>query len=174
MGRRRTERIGMIRGQKSYARSIGPKMNMKRSFKPHPQFEERKRSAITLIKYVLTAKQPEVLPTHRQELLTILLWKLTLAPCRNKYATRYQSKGAMDGGSKLRHDHVYQRKKMIAALEKAGSDEVDNILKRAIACTVTVEEHDRLSKFKGYDGWDRYQKAGIEVIDTQILSWRRP
>lgn len=85
---------------------------------PHPKSEERKRSAITLIKYVLAAKQAEVLATNRQELLTILLWKLTLAPCRNKYATRYQSKGAMDGGSKLRHDHVYQRKKMIAALEK--------------------------------------------------------
>ena len=56
---------------------------------------------------------------------------------------------------------------MIAALEKAAPHEVDDILKDAIGCTVTVEEHTRLSKFDEEYGWERYRKAGISVIDTQ-------
>jgi hypothetical protein len=56
---------------------------------------------------------------------------------------------------------------MIAALEKAASYEVDAILKTAIGCTVTIEEHTRLSKFNEEYGWQRYRKAGIMATDTQ-------
>src|SRR5437660_1282170 len=89
-------------------------------FEPHPQSEERKRSAITLIKYLLAAKQPDVLPAHRRELLGVLLWKLTEAESSHKHITRFRSQGALDCGdkAKLRHEHVYQQEKMIAALEK--------------------------------------------------------
>jgi hypothetical protein len=55
---------------------------------------------------------------------------------------------------------------MIAALEKATPHEVDGILKIAIGCTVTIEEHTRLSKFDKEYGWKRYRKAGIVVYDT--------
>ena len=54
---------------------------------------------------------------------------------------------------------------MIAALEKAAPHEVDDILKDAIGCTVTVEEHTRLSKFDEEYGWERNRKAGIMVIN---------
>jgi hypothetical protein len=56
---------------------------------------------------------------------------------------------------------------MITALEKAAPHEVDDILKIAIGCTVTVEEHARLSKVDDEYGWDRYRKARVIVIDTQ-------
>jgi hypothetical protein len=46
-------------------------------FKLHPQSEERKRSAVTLIKYLPAEKKPEVLPAHYRELLSTLLWKVT-------------------------------------------------------------------------------------------------
>jgi hypothetical protein len=69
--------------------------------------------------------------------------------------------------AKLRHEHVFQRSKMIAALEKAAPHEIDDILKTAIGCTVTIEEHTRLSKFDEEYGWAPYRKAGITVIDTQ-------
>jgi hypothetical protein len=137
-------------------------------FKPHAQFEERKRSAVTLIKLLLADKKPEVLSAHYRELLTILLWKITEAES-SKHKTRFQSQGALDSSdkSKLRHDHVFQRSKMIVALEKAAPQDVDDILNTAVACTVTVEEHDHLSRFDDEYGWERYRKAKIAVIDTQ-------
>ena len=139
-------------------------------FKPHPKSEARKRSAVTLIKCLLAEKNnPAVLSAHCQELLDVLLWKITEAES-SKYKTRFQSQGTLRRRNevKLRHDHVFERSKMIAALEKAASHEVDGILKNAIGCTVTVEEHARLSKFdKAYDGWTRYQKAKVKVINTQ-------
>ena len=102
-------------------------------FKLHPQSEERKRSAVTLIKYLLAEKKPEVLPAHYRELLSTLLWKVTEADSR-KYKTRFQTQGALGCSDKanLRHEHVFQRSKMIAALEKAAPHEVDDILKDAI------------------------------------------
>lgn len=137
-------------------------------FVPHPQSEARKRSAVTLIKCLLAERKPEVLSAHYRELLDVLLWKLTEAES-SKYKTRFRSKGALGcgGKAKLRHDHVFQRSKMIAALEKAEPHEVDDILKNAIGCTVTAEEHSRLSQFDEEYGWARYRKAGITVIDTQ-------
>jgi hypothetical protein len=138
-------------------------------FKPHPQADKRRRSAVTLIKYLLADKTPQVLPVHRRELLGILLWKVTEAECSNKHRTRFQSQGALDakGRSKLCHEHVFQRKKMIESLEKAAPGEVDGILDIAVGCSVTVEEHDLLKLFDDEYGWERYRKARIIVIDTQ-------
>src|SRR6185437_8293124 len=85
-------------------------------FQPQPQSEERKRSAVALIKYLLAEKKPEVLAAHYRELLSVLLWKLTEAESL-KYQTRFQSQGALNGTdkTKLRHEHVFQRSKMITA-----------------------------------------------------------
>jgi len=137
-------------------------------FEPHPQSEERKRSAAALIKYLVAERKPEVLPSHLRELLSILLWKITEADS-HKYKTRFQTQGAMDCSekSKLRHEHVFQRSKMIAALEKAAPQEIDAILEKAVGCTVTIEEHTRLSRFDEEYGWERYRKAEIVVFDTQ-------
>jgi hypothetical protein len=137
-------------------------------FKPRPLSRERKRSAVALIKLLLAEKNPDILGAHRRELLRVLLYKLTEAES-HKYETRFQSKAASErkGHVKLVHDHVFQRAKMIAELEKA-MEKIDIILKNAIACTVTAEEDKRLSKFgKRYDGWARYKKAEIAVIDTK-------
>ncbi|MCU1224673.1 MAG: hypothetical protein JWQ42_2766 [Edaphobacter sp.] len=69
--------------------------------------------------------------------------------------------------AKLMHEHVFQRSKMIAALEKAEPHEVDDTLKDAIGCTLTVEEHSPLFEFDEEYGWERYRKAGVAVVDTQ-------
>src|SRR5690349_14463951 len=136
-------------------------------FKPHPKADARKRSAVALIKYLLVQKNPELLPAHRRELLDVLLWKITEAESA-KHKTRFQSPRAMKciAKAQLRHDHVFQRSKMIAALEKATPNKVDGILDSAIGCTVTKKEHDRLSRFDSEYGWGRYRKAGIVAIDT--------
>lgn len=137
-------------------------------FEPHPQAEKRKRSAVALIKVLLANNKPEVLPAHIKELLSILLRKITEAEA-SKHKTRYQSQGAIgcSNEDKLRHDHVYQRSRMIDALLKAKPEDVDGILKDDIACTVTIDEHRRLAAFDHEYGWDRYRKAGLVVIDTK-------
>ena len=145
------------------------------AFKSNPKAEKRKCSAIALIKHLLLERKPEVLPTHYKQLLTILLWKITEAES-TKYRTRFQSGGAQTCGdkAKLRHDHVFQREKMIAELMKAAPEEIDGILKKAVACTVTEEEHNRLREYDGEYGWERYRRAGIRVFNTETdeqMNW---
>jgi hypothetical protein len=136
-------------------------------FKLHPDAEERRRSAYMLTKMLL-GNQSKVVSAHLDELLGILLWKITEAEA-TKYRTRYQSQDALrfrDKGN-LRHDHVYQRSKMIEALKDAKSDlEIEEILDLAVGCTVTYDEHMHLNGFDDSYGWYRYRKAGITVIDT--------
>ena len=139
-------------------------------FTSHPLTQERKRSAIALIKIILKSENSEILADHRQDLLNVLLWKLTEAECYRKYETRYRTQGAIDCNEPrklLRHEHVFQRSIMIKKLERATLEQIDIILADAVGCTVTTEEHKRLSKYDNYYGWERYRKAGIVVIDTQ-------
>jgi hypothetical protein len=138
------------------------------TFELHSKAEQRKNSAVTLTKILLANKRPEILPPHYRELLKILLWKITEAESQ-KHKTRFQSKGATEctDRGKLRHEHVYQCSKMIDVLLKARPEDVDCILKDAVACTVTMDEHYLLAKFDDDHGWDRYRKAGLVVINTE-------
>jgi hypothetical protein len=57
---------------------------------------------------------------------------------------------------------------MIDALLNAKPEEVDCILTNAVGCTVTLDEHLRLSKFDGeHSGWERYRQAKVPVKNTQ-------
>jgi hypothetical protein len=56
---------------------------------------------------------------------------------------------------------------MIEALLQAKSEDVDEILRNAVGCTVTKEEHTLLEQFKHLDGWERYRQAGMVVIDME-------
>ena len=137
------------------------------NFSPHVQADERKRSAVALTKVLLETKNdPTILLTHFRELLRILLWKLTQAES-STHKTRFQSRGALRCRNKgnLRHDHVFQCAKMIDAL-LANPERADEILGTAIGCTVTKAEHAHLHKFDDEDGWERYRKAEIVVMDT--------
>ena len=138
------------------------------TFTPHSQAQDRTRSAVTLIKVLLANERPEVLPTHRQELLGKLLWKITEAES-TKYKTRFQSENALKfrGKGELRHDHVYQCVQMIDKLVKARPEEIDGILETAVGCTVTLEEHSRLHRFDEEYGWERYRKAGVTVTNIE-------
>lgn len=121
---------------------------------------------MVLIKYLLADGKPDALLTHYRQLLNVLLWKITESESP-KHKTRFQSQGALDcrDKAKLRHEHVFPRKVMITELLKAAPQEIDDILKKAIGCTVTAKEHNRLSNKQ--EGWKRYRKAGVVVIDTQ-------
>jgi hypothetical protein len=132
----------------------------------HPRAKERLRSATTLVKGLL--EMPGLTCEHRREFLKLALWKVTEAEGRTKYKTRLRSPEAHSNshGVKLEHDHVFQRSLMVEALLSASPEAVDTIIKRAVGCTITKQEHDRLKQFKKLDGWERYRKAEIVVVDT--------
>jgi hypothetical protein len=135
------------------------------TFQPHRLGDRRRSSAAALIKMLLSIESPEILPEHVRELIDCLLWKITEAD--GKWNTRHKTIGALECIDKklLRHEHVYQKAKMIEALLKAGPGGVDGVLRDAIGCIVTKDEHDRLERFAGEYGWERYRKAGLEVQD---------
>jgi hypothetical protein len=108
--------------------------------------------------------QLPIFERHKRDVISGLLWKITEA--RGKYTTRYRSRGSMEAGAKVQHEHVFTRKditdRIIAEPERARE-----ILRDAVACVVTVDEHRRLARLgEAIRGWVRYTEAGIEVIDT--------
>src|ERR1043165_8704771 len=97
-------------------------------------------SATTAIEGCLTL---HILERHKRDIISGLLWKITQA--RGKYTTRHRSRASMEAGATLRHDHVFTRKditdRIIAEPERARE-----ILRDAIACVVTADEHRRLGR----------------------------
>lgn len=143
-------------------------MTISMVYKRHKAAGKRRESVARLVKILLSSREPAILTTHLRELLTVLLWKLTEADTA-KYRTRYQSTEALKNpDSKLHHEHVYQRAKMIDALLKGQPHEVDGILDLAVGCTITRPEAGRLSRFEEDYGWERYRKAGIEIMDISL------
>ena len=137
-------------------------------FKPHQHADNRKRSAVALIKLLLKNTTPEILPAHLRELLDKMLWKITEAD--GKYNTRYRSESALhcNDNKLLAHEHVYPKEKMITALIDAKSEEeIDRIVAVAVGCTVTRPDHSQLHKVDNEDGWNRYRKAGIVVMNIE-------
>jgi hypothetical protein len=132
----------------------------------HPQREERIASAIALARLVLDS--PELIEPQRRRILSQAIWFVTEAD--GKYLTRYRSRGAREAQASgsvqdLRHDHVITRKALIDAM-LAEPRHADEILRGAIACIVTVEEHARLTALGPHSaGWERYRAASIDVFD---------
>jgi hypothetical protein len=127
-------------------------------------------SAIKGIEGILTLP---ILEQHKRELLSTMLWKLTEA--RGKYTTRYRSQAALDPpkGTELQHEHVFERKQLIDEI-LANPGQARDIAKTAVGCIVTKEEHDRLTRMSrarpDLRGWDRYEAAGIAVVDADAAS----
>lgn len=128
------------------------------------------RDAIALARFAVDS--PDLRDVTRKELLSkYVLVLLTHGTSNGKYGTRYRSQGAMDvtESARLEHEHVFPRKWLIEQMLDEPST-VDLVLSNfAIACTVTVDEHKALAQAERVDrtlsGWERYQAAGIPVID---------
>ena len=127
-------------------------------YKPHPEREARIASA----KEAMSAIVPLALyPAHKRELLGVCLWKITEAD--GKLKVRYWSEGALTAVKKdLRHEHVYERKKLISRL--LSGEAIESVVSDAIACIVTKREHESLSASEK-SGWERYVDVGIRVFD---------
>ena len=145
------------------------------TFERHPLAKERKSSSIVLVKALLQ-EHSGLLDNHRQEFVRLALWKVTEAEGIHKLRTKFMSEAALSvveseprpsRNTELRHEHVFERVKMASKLIKANPDSAKDILKDAIGCTVTKDEHDRSNMIKNCDGWQRYREAGIRVWDTE-------
>ena len=108
---------------------------------------------------------PDALVQHKRKLLDRALWMLTEVD--GKYNIRYYSKKAFKIRDKkqLRHEHVYPRKFIIDSLFEDPGNYSNIIDEHAIACIVTKDEHDTLDN--NTDGWERYKRAGIDVLDLK-------
>jgi hypothetical protein len=129
--------------------------------------EEKLASAKKAIRAIL---ELDILERHRDELLSLMIWKITEAG--GKYNLRFCTVGTLRNPvAKRQHEHVYPRKWLIAQL-KADPSLVDEVLAKAFGCVITIDEHRRLSAAsRGLLGWDRYRAAGIRVYDKQADAW---
>ena len=130
--------------------------------------DARERSAITAAQAIIGL---DLYPAHKRELLSVCIWKITEAAPMSKYQTRYRSRASLSAPqNELAHDHVNQRKRLIAEMI-AHPEDVGRILQTAVACAVTRSEHDRLTRVSrddpDLDGWERYKKAAIDVVDLE-------
>ena len=124
----------------------------------------RINSAHTAVRAILPL---DLYPSHKKELLSACIWKITEAD--GKLKTRYWSKGALSAQRKdLRHEHVIERKELIARL--LSDEDVDSVLESAIACIVTKQEHITLTR-SAKSGWDRYKDCEIGVYDSAADEW---
>jgi hypothetical protein len=147
------------------------------TFKRRSDYDARCRSIHEVVEFVLRT------PLHshcKKKLLNCCLWQLTVAEGTNKYNVRFVSAAAKllltdKGRSKvLRHDHVFRRAQMVEKLMRAKPQDAASILRRAVGCVVTKEEHDknlrRIDQLKDADGWERYKRAQIVVWDQEKAS----
>lgn len=85
--------------------------------------------------------------------------------------------GKDSSGQKLIHEHVVQRKGLVASLKTlSDAQQIAAVLAGVTACVVSKDEDSRLSKVKDVDGWDRYEqtKPPIGVYDRKLRRWRVP
>ena len=143
---------------------------LSKTFESNPKAEEIILSATTAIASILQMSQ-KVLPGHKRSLISRMIWKIT--ETHGKYNTQFCSEGALQDADDLRHDHVTTRKNLIDRLMKTPFD-FESILKDAIGCTVTTDEHENLSDLADeIIGWDRYKKAGVRVFDRVEKKFRK-
>lgn len=141
----------------------------KSEYVPHRDREKRVRSATKAIKVLVDARK-SISESHLKELIRICLWKISIADGKTK--TRYcsfKSKSVINT-QELQHDHVFENRKLIGKILD-NPDNIEKVVNDCIGCVVTKKEHERLTKISRenpcLEGWQRYDKAGIKVVDRK-------
>ena len=134
-------------------------------YKPHKDREKRIESAIMAINALLPL---DLYLSHKKELLSTCIWKITEA--NGKHNLCFWSEGATISISKkdLRHEHVFERKELISRL--LSGEDTKLVVKDAIACLVTKDEHIALTASKK-SGWKRYKDCNIKVFNSDKHEW---
>ena len=141
---------------------------VKRPWRPAPDRDVRLESIRRAVQGVLALEGVRV--SHKRALLNVLIWNLTGID-GDKWGIRYRSEGVLsDNVETIQHEHVLERKKLIDRL-LADPTDYESILRGAVACLVTADEHACLRRVdRSLEGWDRYRAAGIIVYDMATSS----
>ena len=134
---------------------------MKDSISPDVQIEESK----TIINAVVKLNISDYM---KRKVIGTMIWNITGAS--GKYKLPYISVLAdKNHNLKVNHEHVFRKKILVEEILN-NPDNLESILENAVACVVTVDEHERLNKVDRenpqLDGWERYKVANIEVWDN--------
>jgi hypothetical protein len=133
----------------------------------------------------------KIIVHHKKLLLSQMIWMFTEADglmtegkrTNYKYKLTYISEDTKKKRDRLgedskeyikglRHEHVWIKNRLIKKLLD-NPRHLDEILKNAIGCVVTKEEHTRLHKVdKEIDDWNRYIKAKIRVWNDRKKAWK--
>lgn len=114
----------------------------------------------------------EIVLSHKREILSIALWKMTEADS-HKLGCRYRSAGVLGIEiTPIQHEHVITRESMVTNMIDGGDPgRCAEIMETALGCLVTKAEHERLTKLErshpDLSGWERYREAAVVVYDTQ-------
>jgi hypothetical protein len=133
---------------------------------PKPNGADVLESAITLVQATLALN---ILEAHKRDVINGMLWSITQA--RGKYTTRFRSTAALHAppDTKLQHEHVITRKALTDAIMREPH-RARELLRTAIGCVVTRDEHQRLTQVTREQphlhGWERYTAAYIDIVDT--------
>ncbi|SNS43015.1 hypothetical protein SAMN04488107_2517 [Geodermatophilus saharensis] len=137
-----------------------------RPYSERPDADDRELSAVRLVQALLAA--PDLLVTHRNEMLRIALYKYTEARS-GKFGLRYRTVAVADTAVPVPvvHEHVRPRQAVVADLCAVGDPVlVPLILSTAVTCLVTDAEHSVLNAVPtSVHGWARYAAAGLKVVD---------
>lgn len=144
-----------------------PTRGYQRPYTPAYDRAERLSAAIAAARFAVT--HPDLHVAMRKRVLVQATWEATEVD--GKLTPRYRSPAAMQyNGPKyhaqLRHDHVHTRALLIEQM-LTHPEQLEDIMRRAVACLVTAEEHTRLGIFDtSHTGWERYLAARVDVLDA--------
>lgn len=142
----------------------------RRNRKSRGDYLQRIESAKRVLRFALTQS---LHPDMQRRLLKEVLWAATEArfhkhklSLRTPDADREILKSEPKLGSRVRHEHVYQRRWVIAQI-LTEPDRADELLEKfAVACVVTVDEAKRLEEHDHLVGWQRYSAANLSVLEV--------
>ena len=140
------------------------------------------KSALAIVSTITNLHdQGLITKPHCKEILKIALWKLTTAEVSGKHRTRFCSEKVHEEPKqhKLNHDHVQRCALAIERLMEPNPKDALVSVENMVGCTVTLDEHTKLTEADRkhaamiksgkakteLDGWDRYKRAGITVLD---------
>lgn len=137
------------------------------TFVPRKDADSKRKAALRLVEVIAPL---DIDPAIKRKMLSHSLWFVTETEGTSKYRTRYMSRKAIGKDTKqLHHEHVIPRKVLVDAMVKEPH-RAPAIAATAIGCTVTRKEHEVLTALDkaepGLEGWERYRRAGVVVIDT--------
>lgn len=113
-----------------------------------------------------------------REQISFWIWKITESPKvkkspkykRQKYWTEKALRQYKENAGKfhkLRHEHVFEKKKIADRIVISGNnkEKIKQELNSAESCIITSYEHKDLHSNPELDGWQRYETCGIVVYD---------